>query len=428
MDFKQYEYTENEDGTFDILSVPIFVLGKHRGFKYDEKWYKEVLANHKEDEENDYYPSIILGHNGEDMSDEKPAKGLLKNLQLKGKNILADLTKITKDMFESIKNREYPHRSVEVNPEAHKITALALLGGHAPYHKMPVLEVFHDDDDHEILNFYLNDDDDLEWDNTVNQEAKVQEKRSGLQKIINVITDRLWRIAHSSKEDKEVENKVDEVLDQGRTAVHEHLKVDNNYNKNDNEEVDVEKKFTEDDLEAARLKAAEDASKTAETSYREKFKEENGIYPDEMAGKMKLNAEKAYTEGLTSSVQNLREKKYAEKLVVPAVFDEMVTPILMGIKKGEVKFAEKDDTMTMEKAVVELIDNIFARASENKLFVDTGENVNHDQGNLTKTRFGDEDVDPESAELDKKVQKYSEENKVSYVEALEAVKQAGEAS
>ncbi len=382
MNFKKYDHKKNDDGTYDILSVPVFLLGDHRGFPYNDEWYEKLKKNHDADEANDYYPSVIIGHNGEDLSIEKPSKGLLKNFSRKGKQVLADIAKISKDMFESIKNREYPHRSVEINPKAAKITALALLGGHAPFHKLPILEVFHDDEEHEI--FSIDDDNDIKG-----------EIKDGFASVLKVIKNLLGREENKQKDD---------------------------------EEVGVDKKFTQNDLDAAAELAKTEASKTAKSSYREHFKEEFGMYPEEQAENLKQQKIVAYKEGLKNSIQTLREKKYDGDLMVTAVvFDEMVTPFLEGIQSGEVKFAEKDP-MSVEKAVVELFGNIFAKASKNELFADMGENVNHDQGNLTKTRFGDEKVDPDAADLDKKVQKYADEHKVSYPEALEAIKQAEEVS
>ncbi len=372
MNFKKYEHKKNDDGTYDILNVPIFVLGKHRGFEYNEDWFKKVQKNHSEDEAKDYYPSIIIGHNGDNMSDEKPAKGFLQNIVLKGKQIVADLTKISKDMFDSIKNREYPHRSIEVNPKAAKITALALLGGHAPYHKLPVLEVFHDDEDHEI---FSTDDNDL-----------MGEIRDGFSTVLKVL--------------KNIGKK--------------QTKKDNNYT----EEVEVEEKqFTQKDLDVLVLEAQKEASKTAESSYRDKFKELNGLFPEEMAENLKQKEIEAYQKSLKDSIEKLRKTEYDGLIVNPVVFDEMVAPLINGIADGEVKFAEKDP-ITVEKAVEDVIDNIFKRASKGELFTDLKENIHHDQRNLTRTKFEGEEVDPDAAELDEKVQKYANEHKISYEEAL----------
>ena len=178
-----------------------------------------------------------------------------------------------------------------------------------------------------------------------------------------------------------------------------------------------EKQFTQKDLDVLVLEAQKEASKTAESSYRDKFKELNGLFPEEMAENLKQKEIEAYQKSLKDSIEKLRKTEYDGLIVNPVVFDEMVAPLINGIADGEVKFAEKDP-ITVEKAVEDVIDNIFKRASKGELFTDLKENIHHDQRNLTRTKFEGEEVDPDAAELDEKVQKYANEHKISYEEAL----------
>jgi hypothetical protein len=138
MHFKQYQTSTNDDGSINVHDVEIFKLGKHKGFDYSYSWAQQLLNNHRELEQTGYLPSVIIGHN--DGFEEKPARGFLQNIRLEGDVLKADITKIPEAVFQSLKNREYPHRSVEVNPEDARITALALLGGTPPYHKLPIME------------------------------------------------------------------------------------------------------------------------------------------------------------------------------------------------------------------------------------------------------------------------------------------------
>jgi transcriptional regulator with XRE-family HTH domain len=144
--FKEYQTRTNDDGTIDVLGVEIFELGQHKGFDYDETWAQKTLDTHQQlAYKNGYLPSIIIGHNNGD--EEKPAKGRMANFALDGSYITCDYNRVPPEMYESLKKGEYPHRSVEVIPGEHRFTALALLGGTSPHHKLPNLEVFGEEPD-----------------------------------------------------------------------------------------------------------------------------------------------------------------------------------------------------------------------------------------------------------------------------------------
>lgn len=132
------------DGTYIIRNVPIFELGNHRGFDYDESWARRALqsfARHKS--ERGYLPPVILGHTRDD-GEEKPAVGFLDRLRLVGRRIIGDLSGVAKELFDEIRAGRWPYRSVEVFDRAAQITAVALLGSTPPYMKTPPLH-FADD-------------------------------------------------------------------------------------------------------------------------------------------------------------------------------------------------------------------------------------------------------------------------------------------
>jgi len=151
--FKQFDTSANDDGSVNILKVPIFKMGMHKGTDFNDELVDEIIGNHeslKTDE--DYFSSVIIGHN-EKGQDEKDAEGFMDNL-LKDEGIVyADIVKVPRDTFnDSFKKRKYPHRSVEYNPAKKVFSALALLGGTSPHHKLPILE-FANDDEHVRIDF-----------------------------------------------------------------------------------------------------------------------------------------------------------------------------------------------------------------------------------------------------------------------------------
>jgi hypothetical protein len=137
-------WEQTSDGSYSIRGVPIFELGVHRGFQYDESWARRVLQNFARlKTERRYLPPVILGHTKSD-DEEKPAVGFVDRLRLVGKRLVADLTGIGGDLFTQVREGRWPYRSVEVFDRAAQITALALLGGTAPHMKTAPL---HFDDD-----------------------------------------------------------------------------------------------------------------------------------------------------------------------------------------------------------------------------------------------------------------------------------------
>jgi|GEM_PF-1501851 len=140
----RYGWEQAADGTFAIRGVPVFELGEHRGFRYDEAWARKALKTFvRLKSEHGYLPPVILGHTTEE-GDEKPAVGFLDRLRLVGSRLVADIVGLSKKLFEQIRAGRWPYRSVEVFDRAAQVTALALLGGTPPYMKTAPLH-FADD-------------------------------------------------------------------------------------------------------------------------------------------------------------------------------------------------------------------------------------------------------------------------------------------
>ena len=152
MDIEQYKTTlDKASNKHTIHTLPIFKLGRHKGFHYTKDWAGKAINNHAGLAKDGFFPSVIIGHN--DGKSEKPSKGLLKNFKLNGDTIYVDIAGISPKTFETLKDGDYPHRSVEVNPKGNRFTALALLGGTTPYHKLPVMEIFGENDQTEVIEF-----------------------------------------------------------------------------------------------------------------------------------------------------------------------------------------------------------------------------------------------------------------------------------
>lgn len=137
-------WEEGPDGTYAVRGVPIFALGEHRGFPYDESWARRALKTFARlKKEHGYLPPVVLGHTTDD-GQEKPAVGFLDRLRLIGSHIVADIVNLGKDAFDEIRAGRWPYRSVEVFDRAAQITALALLGGTPPYLKTAPLHFAED--------------------------------------------------------------------------------------------------------------------------------------------------------------------------------------------------------------------------------------------------------------------------------------------
>jgi len=137
-------WEEGPGGKFAVRGVPIFALGEHRGFTYDESWARRALRTFALlKKEHGYLPPVVMGHTTDD-GEEKPAVGFLDRLRLVGSQIVADIVGLSKEVFEEIRAGRWPYRSVEVFDKAAQITALALLGGTPPQMKSAPLH-FADD-------------------------------------------------------------------------------------------------------------------------------------------------------------------------------------------------------------------------------------------------------------------------------------------
>ena len=138
---KSFKFIDKGE-TVDILRVPIFKLGMHKGYNFDEAWARETFKYHDLRDP----VKVITGHTSEeDQFSENPQVGFMKNYQLKDDIIYVDVADIDKQFFEeSLKTNAYPNRSIEID-EIHdnRFTALSLISS-TPFHKLPVMCQFHE--------------------------------------------------------------------------------------------------------------------------------------------------------------------------------------------------------------------------------------------------------------------------------------------
>lgn len=392
--FKEYKTTENEDGTINIHDVEIFVLGKHRGKKYDEEWAQATIAKQQEmKDDTGYLPTAFVRHGGDDVvlnDEDEAARGFLDNFKLEGEYLITDIIKVQPDFFEqSLKKRKYPYRSVEIpRNDNTRIGGLALLGKTAPFHKLPPMEFAQNED---VDQFVFSVDEQGKF-QEVNVEAAVN-----LDENVNMATKLLYKIidlvyavlGKSDKSDDEKSTAIKEILTQSTELIGDEA---NNFK----EENKMSKKFTEEELKAVK------------DEQREQFKEEHGVYPEEAIAQNKQYKEEqekakknAHKSAITSFAEKL--KKYSDKSgVVPAIVDSLVVPFMESIPVDStqtIKFQEEGKEV--EKSQMEffqsLIEEIVEYAEGGKLFVSFGESEDGKNGDPLES-FGNSDDKQKSHE------------------------------
>ncbi len=357
--FQKYKSTKNDDGSYNIEGVPIFVLGKHRNFEYDEKWFGNVQKNHAESKEKGFLPSVIVGHN--DGKSEKESIGFLDNLKLVGKEICSDITKVSAEIFEKLKNRAYPHRSIEVSPKEAKITALALLGGTTPYHKMPIMEVF-GEAKAGIERFGLEE---KVSELTIAEEVEVSGILRKVRDVFDIISRRLWRVG-DTKSLPDIRKEFEKITDEGKQALSNLEKEEDNKQDEKNEE---------------------EAQMSENNQNEQKFQE-------------KFEAEKAENLKLKKKLREAEIAKFMEGLpenLAPAV-KEQIGDYLAADEV--VKFAEGEE-LTKDDAFQKIVNSLLEYAKEKKLLVEMGETAEKGEKPKVDGYEADKANEQEFAEIEK---------------------------
>lgn len=370
MQFREYKYIKNVDGTYTILDVPVFELGKHRGEDYDDKWAKEALVNFQALKEKGWLPRVIIGHSNE--KEEKPAIGFWDNLQLKGKTFHTDMTRLAEKTFNEIRERKWPGRSVEVNARKKKFTALALLGGSEPYFQFEPLEVkFQSDPDGIWIDFSESNSEDI------------------VQKLYSKIVE-LFKSNNSNGEDKMAE-------------------------------IDV-KQLTADITAQVTANLQKDFDEKFDSKYNERFKQDTGY---ESPVKFKESRAAEITAKFQEKKKSALEKMTAKGLA-PALINEYIDPIIEAFAGDEletIKFCEGEKSGTIIELMEKFAESLVKRAENNTITVDYSERARFGEGDEDNPNFKESEMNVISTDrekLHKKILAFQEKHKIeSYEEAAD---------
>lgn len=366
MTFSEHQVTKNQDGTYNIQEVPIFELGEHKKFNYDQNWIQQALQNFAGLKKNDFLPRLIIGHTIEGQ--EKPAVGFLDNLKLKGKEVMADIVNILPEVFEQIKKRMWPGRSVEVNPSKNKFTALALLGGTEPHFQFsPMTVKYQAEAGGEWIEFHEN------------------ENTGVLIELLNFFKS---HFTNQEGNKKMAEIDVKAITDQIKSDLQK----------------DFEAQF--------------------QVQYNAKFKEEFGTTPEQFREKLANDRKEILKKRVEMFGENLK-KKYN---LAPALVDEYLVPMVNVLETNQkIKFADKEGDAF--QAVEAFAEKLNAMAKVNQIVVNFDETVQggskdgnpnlKNNSSVIDFRFMDK---TDADELHKKVLKcQAEKGLKTYEEALQLV-------
>lgn len=154
----QYTAEKNEDGTWNVLGVPVFAElppGERRNRKFiGEEWHRRAVAYHRQKEQKKedggdlYLPPIHVGHHDEGFETPQAGKFQLVEVvrvSLDGKKqsaIRANFLRVPQSVFDQIERGDLSYLSVEVADwDKPMIASVALLPDEAPFFKWPLLTI-----------------------------------------------------------------------------------------------------------------------------------------------------------------------------------------------------------------------------------------------------------------------------------------------
>lgn len=131
-----------ENERFEISDVEIFAVGEWNGDKYTESDLDEMVRAFDEVGEQTK-PFLKIGHSDKQKllaEDELPSAGLVKNLRRIGKKLIADFVQVPKKVAQAIRNKSFNRVSSEIfwnisvlgNKFKRMLKAVSILGGEMP--------------------------------------------------------------------------------------------------------------------------------------------------------------------------------------------------------------------------------------------------------------------------------------------------------
>ena len=370
----EYNVTENENGSYNILKVPIFATIKRDDREYDEEWLEASVANFNVDKsKNGYLPPVVIGHN-EGTGEEKESVGLVDNLLRKGKQLYADLTQIAKETFEKIKAGAFPSRSAETWHKGKQLTALALLGGSTPAHKFKPIHVFKNAPEEDVLDWHSSGIDE-EWQSNITD---------GFIDTVQQDTE---------KETEMTENKkpTDLFTEEQRVALDAIV----------SEKVRVAQKDSLEKIEALEQEKKESADKFAQV---QKEKDEANA---KLAAKEKADREISVDTFMAKLRAGTERYGVNEAYLKESGIESLARSLAHDEKKD--KFTADTETTKLE-TFQSVIAKAVELAANGTLIVPKGENA---PGESSKGLNSDDQfVENESAQIDKEIEKLATERKI----------------
>jgi hypothetical protein len=142
---------DKESNTYTVKDVPIFAEHQVPGakFKIGEKWMRAAVQKAKDRATADKYVAPLhVRHHGDSEGTRRAGFVMpteVKSSMYEGRKtfvLYADLVGIPPEVYEEIKQRRLPYRSVEINKvDVPEISSLALLEDEVPYFRLPMLGV-----------------------------------------------------------------------------------------------------------------------------------------------------------------------------------------------------------------------------------------------------------------------------------------------
>lgn len=144
-----YKSEKMPNGNFAIRGIDIFAATRRynkatgKWDNFDDAWLADAERHFNEEAATGYYPPVHIGHHG-----KGPTRfaGTLRNVRRETKGgkplLFADIVDMPPAVFADVAANRIPYRSVEINnPDARKLSSLALLDTTPPYHKFRLLHV-----------------------------------------------------------------------------------------------------------------------------------------------------------------------------------------------------------------------------------------------------------------------------------------------
>lgn len=128
-----FPHRRNDDGTWNIYSVPIFITHSRGEETFDRERLDRIVDN-QHALPRAKKARVVISHDSPFGGKSGSVCGNLRNMRRRGDVIVADYLNLRPAVFREIFKGGLPQRSVELNPnDLNSIEAIALLGREQPY-------------------------------------------------------------------------------------------------------------------------------------------------------------------------------------------------------------------------------------------------------------------------------------------------------